>query len=65
MPTDVAISFPDIDLPPNITITVTLDDTNADVTLLNVYGFSPGRGEPLELPPVEPLLAFAPEGVTP
>lgn len=61
MATDVAISFPDMDLPPGATITVTLDDASADVTQLNVYGYSPGHGEPLELPPVEPLLAFVPQ----
>ena len=65
MATDVAISFPDIDLPPGCTITVTLDDAAADVTQLNVYGYSPGKSAPLELPPVEPLLAFEPQSVTP
>lgn len=50
MATDVATSFPDVILPPGATITVTMDDANAKITRLNVYGFSPApdTSEPVE-----------------
>ena len=41
MATDVSASFPDVVLAPGSTITVTMDDANAKVTKLNVYGVTP------------------------
>lgn len=65
MATNLSTSLPDVVLTPGCTLTVTLSDAAGRITKLNVYTYSPGHGDPLELPPVEPLLAFAPVGVTP
>ena len=65
MPTDISTALPDVVLTPGCTVEVTLSDANGDVTQLNVYTYSPGHSNPLELPPVEPLLAFAPAGASP
>lgn len=63
MATDVATTFPDIDLPPGCTITVETGDALATVTLLNVYGYTPERTQPEDLPPVPVLLAYSPENL--
>jgi len=50
---DVSAPLPDLILPPGATITVTMDDANAKVTKLNVYGYSPTKVEPIDLlPPI-------------
>lgn len=53
--TDVSTSLPDLVWAPGMTITVTLDDASGDVTLLNVYGFTP------TLDTVEPPAEFVPQ----
>jgi hypothetical protein len=55
MATDVSASLPDLILPPGATITVTLDDASAIITKLNVFGFSPARGEQNEMPSLTPV----------
>lgn len=45
MATDVSTSLPQLDLAPLTTITVTIDDANAVITRLNVYGYTPERDE--------------------
>lgn len=64
MPTDVSTSMPDVDLPPGCTITVTLDDASADITLLNVWGFSPEKVADDTTTPqgVYPIFAYGPGG---
>lgn len=61
MATDVATALPDAPLPPGATITVTMDDVNAKVTLLNVYGVSPVTGEPVEVALANPLFSYGPD----
>jgi hypothetical protein len=39
MATDVAAPLPQVDLQPQSTITVTLDDAGAKITRLSVHGF--------------------------
>lgn len=39
MATDVSTSLPQLDLPPNSTVTVTLSDASAVITQLNVHGW--------------------------
>lgn len=41
MATDVSTALPQLDLPPNSTITVTLDDPGATISQLNIHGFQP------------------------
>lgn len=50
MANDVAVSLPQMDLPPNCTLTVTLSDAGAKITQLNVHGWQ----EPPPEPPYEP-----------
>ncbi len=56
--------MPDVDLPPGCTITVTLDDASADITLLNVWGFSPEKVADDTTTPqgVYPIFAYGPGG---
>lgn len=39
MANDVAVSLPQMDLPPNSTLTVTLSDAGAKITAMNVHGW--------------------------
>lgn len=39
MATDVSTSLPQLDLPPNSTVTVTLSDASAKISQLNVHGW--------------------------
>jgi hypothetical protein len=57
MANDVASSFPQVDLTPNTTITVTLDQAGAKITGLAVHGYQedPDQAQPL----VQPGTAFA------
>jgi len=43
MAADVSTALPQLDLAPLTTITVTIDDANAKITRLNVYGYTPER----------------------
>jgi hypothetical protein len=61
--TDVSTALPDLILPPGATITVAMDDVNAKVTLLNVYGISPVTGEPVVIQLANPLFAYGPDAV--
>jgi hypothetical protein len=60
MATNVSTALPDTPLPPGATITVTMSDVNAKVTLLNVYGVSPVTGELVEIQPAVPLFSYGP-----
>lgn len=60
--TDVATSLPDVILAPGSTITVTLDDAAADVTLLNVYGFTPASQDVGSPAALLPLFSYAASG---
>jgi hypothetical protein len=61
MATDISTALPDLVLPPGATITVTMDDVNAKVTLLNVYGISPVTGEPVVVALANPLFSYGPD----
>lgn len=61
MTTDIAASFPDVDLAPGSTITVETGDPLAVIEFVNVYTTSPERAEPEVLPPVPVLLGWSPE----
>lgn len=63
MATDIAVSLPDVDLPPGCTITVSTGDASAIITQLNVYTYSPERTPAEDLPPVPVLLAYSPENL--
>lgn len=58
MATDVAASLPDLILPPGSTITVTFDDPAANLTKLNVFGFTPAPEDTAEIKPFKPLFAY-------
>ena len=61
MATDVSAALPDLILPPGATITVTMDDALAKVTLLNVYGINPLTEQPVELQAVSPMYSYGPD----
>jgi hypothetical protein len=63
MATDVSASLPDLILAPGSTITVTLDDASADITQLNVYGYSPTTGQQETISVIPPMFAYAPDAV--
>lgn len=58
MATDVAASLPELILPPGSTITVTFDDAAANVTKLNVFGFTPAGDETGTIKPYVPLFTY-------
>lgn len=58
--TDVATSLPQLDLAALTTITVTLDDASAKITKLNVYGYTPDRGDDVKPQPFVPLFSYGP-----
>lgn len=60
--TNISTSLPDLILAPGSTITVTLDDASANITELNVYGYSPGKSAAVKLLP--PLLTHEPLGAS-
>ncbi len=58
MATDVSAPFPELELPPGATITVTASDVNADITLLNVYGITPVVSEETTVSGFVPLFTY-------
>lgn len=58
--TDVSAPLPQLDLAPLTTITVTFDDPATVITRLNVYGYTPDRGQDVEPAPFVPLFAYGP-----
>jgi len=56
--TDVSAGFPQVDLGPKATITVTLDDASAKITKLNVYGYTPDRSEDVTPEAFVPLFSY-------
>ena len=60
MATDVSAPFPQLDLAPGTRITVTLDDAAANITQLNVYGYTPEKVPAASSVSVYPLFAYGP-----
>jgi hypothetical protein len=61
--TNVTASLPDLILAPGSTITVTLDDASADITQLNVYGYTPRSETAATESAVPSVFAYAPDAV--
>lgn len=61
MTTNISTSFPDLLLPPGITITVDSGDNNAIISKLNVYGATPIPTDTAEAPAdIPPLFVYGP-----
>lgn len=57
----LAAPLPDLDLPPGWTITVASSDANTRITLLNAYGYTPEREQPIVDEPVPAVLGYVPQ----
>lgn len=58
MATNISTTFPDVVLTPGCTITITLSDSNGRISKLNVYTYSPGRGDDSDNGTVSPIFSY-------